>query len=334
MTSSERSKDNDLFNIQTLEGQTLKAKLSPSSKRKPPEPGRYSIIIPISNPGSFKALLPPAIKACYRHEGTLLLLHVIRVSNQENKVDEARLNAAKSLLLEGLQRVRAAGLEAELLIRISNDIPDAIIHTAKEQQSALLVMGWGVASDQNIIDAAAVDRISTNVEGNILIGEPQIQSTFRKVVVLVDELSLVEPVLEHASYLLHGRNDGLVLLHSFKGGPWETGINKYTHSLNKALRTFKNKNPGFEGGISLRHILETELESGTLGDILKEQAQQADCVLLGTRDEYWVKKAFLVDRPNVITEALQKPIFMSRPAEAPPTSWGRKLFNYVSKYWS
>ncbi|WP_441000118.1 universal stress protein [Fodinibius sp. SL11] len=335
MESSEQSKDNNLFNIQTLNRNTLKAKLAYSEEKKKTDSTGYTILIPISNPDSFKALLPPAIKACYRHRGRLLLLHVLPILHQTNEVEEARLDNAKSLLLEGLQRVRAAGLEAELLIRISSNIPDAIIHTAQEQQASLLVMGWGVPNEdeQNLIDAAAVDRICTNVEGNILIGEPHIQSTFRKIVVMVDELSLVEPVLEHASFLLHGRQEGVVLFHSFKGGPWETGINEYIHSLNKELRTFKRKNPGFEGEISLRHILATELEDGVLRKILKEQAEDADCILLGTRKEHWVKKAFLVDRPNVITKALPKPIFLSRPERARPAKWGSKLFNYFREYW-
>ncbi|TYP93741.1 Universal stress protein family protein [Fodinibius salinus] len=333
MVSIEHSNGNNLFDIQTLEGNTFKAKLASLENRTHTDSDRYTIVIPISNPGSFKALLPPAIKACYRHNGVLLLLHVLGVSDQGKKIEEDRLDSAKTLLREGLRRVRAAGLEAKLLIRISNNIPDAVIHVAKEHQASLLVMGWGVKSEQNIMNTAAVDRIFANVEGNILIGEPHIQSTFRKVVVMVDELSLVEPVLEHASYLLHGRHQGIVLFHSFKGGPWETGINDYTHSLNKALRIFKQDNPGFEGEISLRHILETELESGALGNILKKQAQYADCVLLGTRNEYWVKKTFLVDRPNVITKALSNPIFLSRPGAPPKPLWMKRLFASLKQYW-
>ncbi|PAU94895.1 hypothetical protein CK503_05350 [Aliifodinibius salipaludis] len=335
MVSSGQSKDNNVFDIQTLNENNLKAKLASSEEQKKTDSTGYTILIPISNPDSFKALLPPAIKACYRHSGRLLLLHVLSVSHVTNGVEEAKLDTAKSLLLEGLQRVRAAGLEAELLIRISSNIPDAIIHTAQEQYTSLLVMGWGVPDDdeQNLIDAAAVDRICRNVEGNILIGEPHIQSTFRKVVVMVDELSLVEPVLEHASFLLHGRQEGVVLFHSFKGGPWETGINEYIHSLNKELRTFKHKNPGFEGEILLRHILETELEDGALSNILKEHAQDADCILLGTREEHWVKKALLVERPNVITEAVSKPIFLSRPQNAQPSTWVDIIFNYFRTHW-
>lgn len=103
----------------------------------------YSVLLPVANVGSAHYLAHFGALLAKANDGELFALHVIRVPRQIG------VNDGRAFLRQGrpiLEEIIAVGKEFDVpvrtMIRLGRDIGGSIISTARERETALMILGW------------------------------------------------------------------------------------------------------------------------------------------------------------------------------------------------
>jgi len=103
----------------------------------------YRVLVPVANPATLDALVDFAAAVARRKKGEVTVLHVVS-DGGEGVTDEARRSAeSRRVMLEesvGGRRDRSVAIHT--MTRLSGDAAQAILDTAREEASNLIIMGW------------------------------------------------------------------------------------------------------------------------------------------------------------------------------------------------
>jgi len=129
------------------------------------------VVMPIARPYGAESLIRTAASIARTLDRHVLILHVITVPEQlpitagNDLVDEAR-----DEMRQILERVRAEGVEAELLIRLSHRASSAIIRTLEASRADFCVLGWrGTTRGGNRVLGSNLDAVLKESNCNFVV---------------------------------------------------------------------------------------------------------------------------------------------------------------------
>ncbi|MFQ5808088.1 MAG: amino acid permease [Armatimonadota bacterium] len=126
-----------------------------------PSPGRYTVLVPIHNPETVANLATLGAVLAKANDGEVVLLSIAEVPIQlPIKEGTGQVHGRQRLLEDAQKIVRSLGVESELVLKISHDAADGILHAAREEKCDMIVMGWrGWTGDREKLLGTVLDKV-------------------------------------------------------------------------------------------------------------------------------------------------------------------------------
>jgi Kef-type K+ transport system membrane component KefB/nucleotide-binding universal stress UspA family protein len=121
----------------------------------------FSIVVPISNPYTEKLLIEIGAILARNESGLVIPLSIVKAHVHMDEPElKIALNHSNKLLTRSLQYSEELQVSIKPIIRIDDDLAEAISRVAKENQANLIVMGW---SPNTTIQARLFGNLIDNV---------------------------------------------------------------------------------------------------------------------------------------------------------------------------
>jgi len=111
--------------------------------RPAPEPGRFRILVPISEPALTPAIIDVAAALAANREGEIIAVRVAIVPEQiQPSVEDARIERERRLLDAARSRAAERGIACTSILRVGHHLARAILETAGEHECDVIVLAW------------------------------------------------------------------------------------------------------------------------------------------------------------------------------------------------
>ncbi len=175
----------------------------------------FTIVVPVSNPGTQKNLIEMAALLAKQAEGRIVPL-AIALGHTQSHTEEltTALHQGQSLVKRAVELSQEYGVEAQPMVRIDNNVAQGVSLASLEQDAQLIVMGWGEQSSLrarlfgNMIDNVLWASHCTVAVTRLLDPPHQVQ---RILAVIETVTTQAAPVLQF-SHLLAAQNQAQVTL--------------------------------------------------------------------------------------------------------------------------
>ena len=286
----------------------------------------YNVLVPVGNPDSLKTLMPLAINSARKNNGSVLILQIVVVPEQL-PVSEGVIYVEqhREITSKALQMVQDADLTGEVLIRISHQAYDAIIQTAEERKSNLIIMGWRgyVSSIKNVI-GRNIDRILEKVNCDVLVVQQNAKIPSNKILVPIANPKQIKPIINRLeSFNSKGKME-IRFLHIFKTAVSEDEKQKILDGFKKEVSEYFEKN----SNENLKVEVDGKINNDVTGTIVKT-SDNYDAVVIGGSNENWIQKRFSNIKPNLIALRTKTPVILFNPKGTYVKFGIRQLFSYI-----
>jgi len=125
--------------LEDLPGEASRVALTPPA----PEPGRYRILVPISEPALTPAIIDVAASIAADREGEIVAVRVALVPEQvQGSIEDAHVERERRLLDTARSRAAERGVACSSILRVGHHLARAILETAEEHECDLIVLAW------------------------------------------------------------------------------------------------------------------------------------------------------------------------------------------------
>jgi nucleotide-binding universal stress UspA family protein len=124
----------------------------------------YSVLLPLANERQAHQLTILGAAIAKEKDGEVLALHVVRLPVQLS-LTEARhfLAQGKPLMDAAIQEARTFDVPVHTMIRVGRQVGSAILDTARERDSNLIILGWpGYTQSHNVAFGNIIDLLAKN----------------------------------------------------------------------------------------------------------------------------------------------------------------------------
>jgi len=291
-----------------------------------PTADRFRVLVPIANPASLPALLPPAIKAAQAADGVVSLLHVVTVPRQlPLSASKPYTSDGKALVNQALEIVEAAGVLGEAILRVAHQPGTAIVQTAVERRVNLLIMGWrGGSQEAHKAIGRNVDDIIEQVNCDVLVIQQEDAPPFARILVPIVNPLQTKTALEKARLLTANGQADIDVLHVFRPETPAADRQRLVDVLQLQIDALKSMYPEYQQHLTLK----TE-EGEDVVETLAQMAETYDCVILGATRDSWLRQRFFGSKPARLAQLTRPPVILLRP-ETGAVGFGlRRVMNYL-----
>jgi len=125
---------------------------------------RYSILIPVADELQARLLGTLAAPIARDKDGEVFALHVVRVPKQLGIADgRFVLKHGKPILESVIAQAKELDVPVNTMIRFGRDVSQAVVATARERDSNLILLGWlGTTSSEGKAFGSVIDAVSKN----------------------------------------------------------------------------------------------------------------------------------------------------------------------------
>ncbi len=287
----------------------------------------YNVLVPVGNPNSLKTLMPIVINAAEKNNGSVLILQIVVVPEQL-PVSEGVIyvEQQKEIANKALQMVQDSGLTGEILIRISHQAYDAIIQTAVERKSNLIIMGWrGSGSSRKNVIGRNIDKILEKVNCDILVVQQNAKTPFGKIFVPIANPNQIKPVINQVENLDTNGKLEIRFIHILKTAVSEEEKKKAMEHYKKEVSDCIQKNGNNNLRIEVDAVIDNNIKS-----IIERTAEGYDAVIIEGSHGNWIQKRFANIKPNVIAQRIKTPVILFNPKGAYVKFGIRQAVNYIN----
>lgn len=98
------------------------------------------LLIAVSSPWASEKLAEPIVDLCRRLNARALVAHVAQLQDDDEHESDAKQRGDQTLGML-TERLKEEGIESEGIMLFSDDVPKAILNTARANQCTLIVLG-------------------------------------------------------------------------------------------------------------------------------------------------------------------------------------------------
>lgn len=148
---------------------------------------RPGVLVPVANPHTSANLLSFAARVARLEQTGLTLLHVVTVPEPTPlTVSDELLDSVEPTIKRFEEQARVAGVDFELLVRVSHRPVTAILQTIEERHCRFVVMGWRKRTrGPNAVIGKNVDLIIRGSNANVIVAQQHLAPDVRRVLVPV-----------------------------------------------------------------------------------------------------------------------------------------------------
>jgi amino acid transporter/nucleotide-binding universal stress UspA family protein len=282
-------------------------------------PCSFHILVPVANRATVAQLQRFAIRMAKSYNADITLLHVIRVPAQLPPSEGRKyLNEAKELLAPPIQMAEAEDIPVFSVVKVSHNVPKAIIETCTEHKTDLMILGWeGEIKTHDRAFGTITDTIIQNTVCDIALicRAPAQDATIKRVLIPVSNVRYAELSLKLAEALVP---DPTIPISLFHATPHDD-IGVVRKKIEEDVRKLEELASPQRFAVMVR-------KTGRIADSILGEIQHHDLVIMGAPEEGLVRRAFFGDLPEQIARELDGPLILTKRYTGHIKSWFQKFF--------
>ena len=275
-----------------------------------PTDRRYHVLVPIANPKTFPQLVEPAVEAARQNDGAVTLVHVVTVPSSL-PLDAGRrfIERSRPLIDEAVALSEATDVPVEVVTRLSHRPSQAILDTAVEKRTDLLVMGWrGRSRSPHTLIGRNIDRIVERVNCDLLVIQPTGDASPGSLLLPIEAPDEVDSAVAMAR-LLSPRSDlQMTLLHVFAPRTPSEDREALLARVRERVQALREAHPDLTGEIDVLDAVARDPVNAIV-----DAARDHDGVVLGTPQRNWLRRRFVTSTPARIAQRVDQPVALVRP---------------------
>jgi len=281
---------------------------------------RYSILIPVADELQARLLGTLAAPIARDKDGEIFALHVVRVPKQLGIADgRFVLKHGKPILESVIDQAKELDVPVNTMIRFGRDVGQAVVDTARERNSDLILLGWlGTTSSEGKAFGSVIDAVSKNPPCDLAMVRFRQREELREILVPVgggpnSSMALELAVMQAREYRReNGLQPRVTALYVARGQDPRL-VDLGERILDKAIAPFDY--PIEPQVISAPSIFE---------GILRE-AEQTNLVVLGASEEGFFEQLLFGAMPERVARECSKTVMIVKRYQGPVKSWIHRL---------
>jgi amino acid transporter/nucleotide-binding universal stress UspA family protein len=283
------------------------------------EPCQFHILVPVANEATVEQLQRFAVDMAKAYTADITVLNVIQVPPQLPPSEGRKyLDSARSLLGKAIQVAEDDQIPVYSLVKLSHNIPKAIVETCKERKIDLMILGWeGERPAHDRVFGTITDEIILNTVCDVALicRAPSKDTKIKRLLIPVSSIEYAILSLKIAETLLREDGTPIVLFHATEREDVETVEKKYREELEKR-----------KDEISPDRYQVVIKKTDNVVEAVLAEIQQNDLIIMGAPEEGLVRRAFFGDFPLQITRGTDVPIILTKRYTGDVKSWFQKFF--------
>jgi amino acid transporter/nucleotide-binding universal stress UspA family protein len=279
----------------------------------------FHILAPMANQQTVEQLQQFAIRLAKANDGDITALNVIRVPAQLPPSEGRKyLDQARGLLSRAIHMAEEEDIPVYSLVKVSHNVPKAIIETCSESKINLMILGWeGEIPSRDRVFGTILDEIIQNTVCDIamLCRAPSQDTPAERVLIPVSNVRYAVLSLKVAEALKPDAETPIVLFHATHHDDMSGMRKKLQDDLNKLAGTITPER--YEIIIRKTH---------RITEAVLEEARRHDMIIMGAPEEGLVHRAIFGDMPEMIARELDGPLILTKRYTGNVRSWFQKFF--------
>jgi amino acid transporter/nucleotide-binding universal stress UspA family protein len=282
-------------------------------------PCQFHILVPVANEKTVGQLQGVAVSLAKAYQADITALNVIQVPAQLPPSEGRKyISRSRELLAEAVDYAEKEEIPTYSLVKLTHNIPKAIIETCQERKIDLMILGWeGKKSAYDRVFGTKLDEIILNTVCDLALvcRAPAAQAKIARVLIPVSNIKYAILSLRVAEALRRDMKTPIVLFH----GTYQEDIEEIEHRYQSDLLKFKDEiTPE-------RYEILVKKTSNVVGAVLAEIKDQ-DLVIMGAPEEGLVRRALFGDIPVQIASETEVPLILTKKYTGHVKSWFQKFF--------
>ena len=283
------------------------------------DPSPFHILVPVANEKTAENLQSFAVKIAKAYDADITVLNVIQVPAQLPPSEGRKyLKNARGLLEKAIKVAEKENIPVSCLVKLSHNIPKAIVETCEERKIDLMVIGWeGERAPQDRIFGTITDEIVLNAICDIALvcRAPTKRTKINRVLIPVSSIRYAILSLKLAEALHREKRTPIVLFHATHSDD----IRKIKESYHQELRKLEDEIDPERYKVVIR-------KTHRVTDAVLAEIQRHDLIIMGAPDEGLVRRALFGDMPVHIVREIDAPLILTKRYSGHVKSWFQKFF--------
>ena len=281
-------------------------------------PCNFHILVPVANENTVEKLQRFAVRMAKAYAADITALNVIQVPAQLPPSEGRKyVDYARSLLGKAIEVAEKDNIPVYSLVKLTHNVPKAIIETCEERKIDLMVLGWeGERAAHNRVFGTITDEIILNTVCDIaMVCRSPADKDIDRIMIPVASIKYALLSLKIAEAILKQNDTPIVLFHATN----QTDVVLLEQKFREDLVKLKDDVDPARYKIVIKKT--DNFAEAILGEI-----QHNDLVIMGAPEEGLVRRAFFGDLPLYIARETDVPIILTKRYTGHVKSWFQKFF--------
>ncbi|MEJ2746698.1 MAG: amino acid permease [Anaerolineae bacterium] len=263
----------------------------------------YSVLVPVANETQAQVLGRLGSMLAKDHNGGVLALHVIKVPPPLSLSDGRMfLEEGRPPLLKVIEQAKRRDVPVHTMIRLGRNVSEAILKTADENASDLILFGWpGMSGANDQLFGSVIDRIVANPPADIAILRARPINSLRRIVVPVagGSNSRLSASTARALAMASEGNTKVVLVHVAVDGADQMVVEA------RAQNAFRRATEGMDFPFETEIVIDDEPVTGIL-----QAAEGCDMIVIGATKEPMFRNLLMGNVSQRVAEQADCPVLI------------------------
>jgi len=282
-------------------------------------PCNFHILVPVANEKTVEQLQRFAIRLAKVYNADITVLNVIEVPAQLPPSEGRKyLSGARGLLDKAINMAEKAEIPVYSLVKVTHNVPKAIIETCEERKIDLMVLGWeGERPAHDRVFGTKLDEIILNTVCDIAMvcRAPSPDKKIERILVPVSSIKYALLSLKIAEVLPEDIDVPIVLFHATQHDDLKEIRLRYQEELVKVSNEIDPK--------KFKLVLR---KTNRIEEAILEETKKHDLIIMGAPEEGLVRRALFGDLPVKIAQSIDGPLILTKHYTGHVKSWFQKFF--------
>lgn len=284
-----------------------------------PDPRHFHILVPVANDKTIGQLQGIAVSLAKAYQADITALNVIQVPAQLPPSEGRKyISRSRELIAKAVDYAAKEEIPVYSLVKLTHNIPKAIIETCTERKIDLMILGWeGEKSAYDRVLGTKLDEIIFNTVCDLALicRAPLPDEEIARVLIPVSNIRYAILSLKTAEALRRDQDTPIVLFHA-----------TYQENIEEVERRFKNDLLKMKDEITPeRYQVLVRKTSSVLGAVLTE-IQYRDLIIMGAPEEGLIRRVLFGDISLRIARETEVPLILTKKYSGHMKSWFQKFF--------
>jgi amino acid transporter/nucleotide-binding universal stress UspA family protein len=281
-------------------------------------PCDFHILVPVANEQTVEKLQRFAVRLAKAKAADITALNVIQVPAQLPPSEGRKyVDCARTLLGKAIEVAEKDQIPMYSLVKLTHNIPKAIIETCEERKIDLMVLGWeGERAVSDRVFGTITDEIILNTVCDIaMVCRSPADKEIQRVMIPVASIKYAVLSFKIAEALLAHNDTPILLFHATHQEDVEPIRRRFLDDLEK----LNNEIDPSRYKIIIR-------QTDNFAEAIISEIQNNDMVIMGAPEEGLVRRAFFGDLPLHIVRETDVPVILTKRYTGHVKSWFQKFF--------